>query len=264
MDLIDPYRPEVPPGQDELPYSDGEPMESYRHVLQMQLLMETLAEAWHGRDDYFLGGNMFVYFSELQARGEVKVRGPDVFVVLGTDRKKQRKSWVAWQEEGKLPDIVVELLSPSTEAIDRGEKMRIYSQIWRTAHYVLFDPVDARLDAYRLAQSTYEPISPDARGDMAILGTGLALGRRDLPFRGEPGPWLRWIDEHGEPLPTGAERAGAMLTSRDERAEDAERVARAATEEARAATEEARAATERARAAEHRIAELEAKLREGS
>ncbi len=58
MDLIDPYRPEVPPGQDELPYSDGEPMESYRHVLQMQLLMETLSDAWDAREDFFVGGNL--------------------------------------------------------------------------------------------------------------------------------------------------------------------------------------------------------------
>lgn len=234
MDLIDPYRPEVPPGQDELPCSDGEPMESYRHVLQMQLLMETLSDAWDARDDFFVGGNMFVYFSELQARGEMKVRGPDVFVALNTDRRKQRKSWVAWQENGKLPDVVIELLSPSTVAIDRGEKKRIYAQLWRTGHYVLFDPHTCVLEGYRLVSGHYEPIAPDARGELAIESAGLAVGLREGTFRGEGGRWLRWIDANGAALPTGTERAA-----------EAERVARAATE--------------RALAAEQRVADLEAK-----
>ncbi len=257
MDLIDPYRPEVPPGQDELPFSDGEPMESYRHVLQMQLLMESLADAWSERDDYFIGGNMFVYFSEPQARGEVKVRGPDVFVVLGTERHKRRKSWVAWQEEGKLPDIVIELLSPSTASIDRGEKKRIYGQSWRTGHYFLFDPHTGELEGHRLVNGKYEPIVPDARGDLPVESIGLALGLRDGTFQNEGGRWLRWTDPEGATITSGAERAdGAQRTARA-----ATEAARTATEAARAATEEARAATERAIAAERRIAELEAKLR---
>lgn len=34
MHVIDPHPPKVPPGQDELPSSDGEPMETPRHVAQ--------------------------------------------------------------------------------------------------------------------------------------------------------------------------------------------------------------------------------------
>jgi len=32
---IDPYAPATPPGQDELPCSDGEPMDTPRHRAQM-------------------------------------------------------------------------------------------------------------------------------------------------------------------------------------------------------------------------------------
>lgn len=49
----------LPPTQDELPYSDGMPMESERHVLQMQLLMESLRLSWAERQDFYIGGNMF-------------------------------------------------------------------------------------------------------------------------------------------------------------------------------------------------------------
>jgi len=35
------YLPEWPPTQDELPYDDGEPMESWRHKCQTDLLIST-------------------------------------------------------------------------------------------------------------------------------------------------------------------------------------------------------------------------------
>ncbi len=51
---------------------------------------------------------MFVYFSAAQLKSE-DFRGPDFFAVLGVP-KAERKSWVVWQE-GKAPDVVIELLS---------------------------------------------------------------------------------------------------------------------------------------------------------
>ena len=43
-------------------------METERHRHQMNLLIDSLAEAWNDRDDFYVGGNMFVYYSELQAK----------------------------------------------------------------------------------------------------------------------------------------------------------------------------------------------------
>lgn len=249
---IDDPRPHVvlPPGQDELPSSDGEPMDTPRHRRQMNLLIDSLERAWSARDDFFVGGNMFVYYSELQTRVN-DFRGPDVFVVLGVDRGRRRKSWVLW-EEGTMPNVVIELLSPSTESVDRGEKMRIYSRLWRTAEYYLYDPEDHRLEGYALdpIRGAYERIAPDARGDVAVRQLGLSLGvRDDDAVRGEPPPWLRWIDASGAPLPVDLEAA----RREEERAEAAR---------ARADAERARAEAERARAesAERRLAELEAEL----
>lgn len=108
----------LPATQEELPYDDGIPMESERHVLQMQLLIETLRLQWADRQDFYIGGNMFVYFSLEQVRKDF--RGPDVFVVLGVP-KRERKSWVVW-EEGKGLDVVIELLSESTAQQDKTEK----------------------------------------------------------------------------------------------------------------------------------------------
>jgi Uma2 family endonuclease len=96
--------PELPPGEDELPYDDGEPMDTERHRKQMNLLSGSLELAWDDRQDFYVGANMAVYFSELQVKKN-DFRGPDLFVVLDTVRR-EHKSWVVWQEGGRTPERV--------------------------------------------------------------------------------------------------------------------------------------------------------------
>lgn len=79
---IDPAPPPCPPSQDEPPCGDDIPLESERHKLQMESLLETLQPWLAQRGDGYAGGNMFLYFSLAQTRGQY-FRGPDVFVVLG-------------------------------------------------------------------------------------------------------------------------------------------------------------------------------------
>jgi hypothetical protein len=71
-----------------------------------------------------------IYYSPNQLKSE-DFRGPDFFVVLGAE-KKERKSWVVWQEDGKYPNVIVELLSDSTASVDRGLKKEIYQNTFRT------------------------------------------------------------------------------------------------------------------------------------
>src|SRR5580692_10179220 len=142
------FVPEPPPGEDDLPWSDGERADSERHGKQQTLLTSSLEQAWDARDDFYVGGNMFVYYSQLQTK-QNDFRGPDVFVVLDTIRR-ERKSWIVWAENGRMPDVVIELLSPTTEHVDRGEKMRIYAQLLRVSFYYLFDPLTGALEGYEL------------------------------------------------------------------------------------------------------------------
>jgi hypothetical protein len=72
---------------------------------------------------------MFVYFSQLQVKRN-DFRGPDVFVALDVERK-ERKSWVAWEEGGRLPDVVIELTSDSTRHVDHVDKKRTYAIVRR-------------------------------------------------------------------------------------------------------------------------------------
>ena len=204
------------PGQDELPCEDGEPMETGFHDAQDALLKDTLIEAWAERRDFFVAGNMFVYFSERQVRNN-DFRGPDVFVVLDVEAKG-RKSWVAWEEGGRLPDVVIEVTSESTADVDRGEKMRIYSQTWRTSAYFIFDPDTEQLEGYRLDDTGrhYTPIEPDAAGDLEVAALGLKLGLRQTSYRQYRQRFVRWLDAGGQPLPTAQERADAERARADE------------------------------------------------
>jgi Uma2 family endonuclease len=47
------------------------------------------------------------------------------------------------------PDWVCEVLSPSTEAVDRAEKMPIYARE-NVAHLWLVDPIEHTLEVFRL------------------------------------------------------------------------------------------------------------------
>lgn len=195
----------LPPTQDELPYDDGIPMESERHVLQMHLLMETLRLRWVDRQDFYVGGNMFVYFSLEQVRNK-DFRGPDVFVVLGVP-KGERKSWVVW-EEGKGLDVVIELLSESTALQDKNEKKQIYQDLLRVPEYFWFDPFNPEdLAGFALRSGIYEPLAPDPQGRFVSQRLGLALVRWQGVYNDVEATWLRWATLDGVLLLTSQEQA---------------------------------------------------------
>jgi Uma2 family endonuclease len=221
----------------ELVFDDGEPMENRDHVVQRDLLMDVTARVMQerGRDDFETGGNMFVYYSVEQARdvasGRPYFRGPDFYLV---DRvpKRYRQGWVAWEEGGRLPDLIVEFLSPSTEDVDRKDKMELYAKVFRTRDYFLWSFERRRLEGYRLEGDRYRPLRPDSRGRFRseVLGLDLGVweGRVYFPHLsdGREGHWVRLFDVDGRLIPQGvvaaAEEAQARLEAERRRAEAAE------------------------------------------
>lgn len=263
MGMSESLAPKPPPRGKDLPYSDGEPMESQRHVDQMVLLIHSLREGWRDRTDFYVNGNMFLYFSETQSRKN-DFRGPDVFVVLDTDNH-ERRSWVVWEEDGRLPDVIIELTSDSTESVDRGAKKALYGRTLRVPCYVIYDPFTGRLEVYQLEPESlrYVAVVPDARGYYRCAPLKLWLGVLRGSRNGVDGPWLRWIDDEGEVLPEPVEVARAEAARAEAEATRAEfEAARARTEAARAEAEAARAEAEAARAnrAEAELARLREEL----
>jgi Uma2 family endonuclease len=194
----------LPPTEDELPYDDGMPMETQRHALQMQLLIDPLRLYWTERQDVFVGGNMFVYFSLEQVRYQ-DFRGPDFFAVLDVP-KRERKSWVVWQE-GKGPDVVVELLSESTAAQDKGEKKIIYQNRLRVPEYFWFDPFSGEWAGFVLQSGEYTAIAEDSQGRLVSQLLGLALVRWQGVYQDIEAYWLRWVTLEGMLLPTPQKEA---------------------------------------------------------
>jgi Uma2 family endonuclease len=99
-------------------WSDEPPMASDWHRRQMQLLIDALEGHWHDRQDFYCSGNLTIYDSLTQHKSE-DFRGPDFFVVLGCERR-ERRSWTVWQEGGRLPNVIAEILPDSTADIDPG------------------------------------------------------------------------------------------------------------------------------------------------
>lgn len=257
---------ELPPTEDDLPYDDGMPMETNRHRQQMTLLLETIENAWSGRDDFFVGGNMFVYFSPEQVK-DYDFKGPDFFAVVGVPRR-DRKSWVTWQE-GKAPDVIIELLSTSTARFDKTEKKRIYQNRLRTPEYFWYDPFSAEWAGFRLHGNVYQPIKPDRQGRLVSQSLDLALVRWDGVYSDVEARWLRWATLEGELLPTGRELADqAWLLAEEERlrADAAQELADVAQQHAASAQQQAEAAQQQAKAAqqqahsEHQRAEALARM----
>src|SRR5438045_6054368 len=96
----------------ELITDDGVPLETIWHRKCINLLIDQIEYQHRGRDDYYVAGNTFIYFSPEQARNR-DFRGPDFFYVSRTTRQPIRDCWVVWNENLRRPDVVIELSSPS-------------------------------------------------------------------------------------------------------------------------------------------------------
>ncbi|AUT02451.1 hypothetical protein CLI64_19785 [Nostoc sp. CENA543] len=195
---------QLPPTQLELPYDDGVPMESARHKAQMDLLIDALIPWLEQREDGFVGGNMFVYYSLAQVRNK-DFKGPDFFIALGVP-KGERRSWVVW-EEGKAPDVVIELLSASTASTDKNEKMLIYQNQMRVLEYFWYDPFNADdLAGFSLQKGVYLPIVKNNQNQLVSQSLQLGLQFWQGNYKGIDATWLRWANLQGELLPTPEEK----------------------------------------------------------
>jgi Uma2 family endonuclease len=247
QEAVDWENPPIPPTN--LIFDDGEPLESNRHRIAMNALIRSLQQAWADRDDYFTGGNMFVYYSSAQVKNR-DFKGPDFFVVLDIDGSYPRQGWVVWDENGRYPDVIVELLSESTQAVDKGAKKQLYERVFHTRNYFIFDPFDANsLQGWNLdASQKYQPLELDSRGWLWCQSLGFYLGTWQGTIDRETGVWLRFYDPSGNLIPLPEEVAAQNAEQERQRAEQ---------ERQRAEQERQRAEQERQRAER-----LAARLRE--
>ena len=183
----------VPPGVVvHYPCSDDQPVaESEFQLVPMLYALNVLRMHFRGREDVYVGGDMFVYYEEGNPGAVV---APDVFVVIGAPKRAEhpRDTYKLW-EEPKGPDFVLEILSSSTWEADLGPKRALYASLG-VVEYWLFDPTRERLlspplRGMRLAGQEYRELpvlqlaasAPTLRSE--VLGLDLRLDRGALRFR---------------------------------------------------------------------------------
>lgn len=196
-------------------YSDEPPLETELHLRQIILLLKCLEWLWRNRNDFYAAGNLTIYYSPRQRKSE-SFRGPDFFVVLGTERKT-RKSWVVWEEDGKYPNVIIEILSPKTADTDKGFKKQLYQDTFRTPDYFWFDPNTLEFMGFHLVDGEYQSLEPNNQGHLWSQQLGLYLGihQGQLRFFTTEGQLVPTPEEVAERETQRAERLAAKLRELD-------------------------------------------------
>jgi Uma2 family endonuclease len=193
-------------------YSDEPPLETELHLRQIILLFKCLEWLWRDRTDFYAAGNLTIYYS-LSKRKSEDFRGPDFFVVLDTERKT-RKSWVVWEEEGKYPNFILEILSESTANTDKELKKKLYQNTFRTPDYFWFDPYTLEFAGFHLVDGKYEPLEANDQGHLWSRQLDLYLGI----YQG----LLRFFTPSGQLVPTPEEEAESERQQKELAKQEAE------------------------------------------
>jgi Uma2 family endonuclease len=233
---LDGWTPPMPPT--DLIFDDGEPLETNQHRVAMNVLIRSYQQYRAEQTDFYVGGNMFIYYSSTQVKNR-DFRGPDFFVVLDVEGTRSRQGWVVWEEEGRYPDVIIELMSPSTANVDLGLKKQLYDRVFKTQDYFVYNPFDSKSLQGWHRNSSYGEIVPDSRGWLWCETLGLWLGPWAGTIDRETMNWLRFYDSTGSLVLLPEEVAQQRAEAETQRAE---------AETQRAEAEAQQAKTERLRA----------------
>jgi Uma2 family endonuclease len=242
----------------------GSGMPDEYHALQAVLLSETFQPGQISADEVFTAIDLNLYYDVTHPTW---YKRPDWFAVIGVPRlyegRDLRLSYVMWQE-GVVPLIVVELLSPGTEREDLGQRVRetdepptkweVYEQILRVPYYVVFSREGDELRVFRQRGGRYEEVVGHG-GRFWVEELGLGIGLWQGRYRGQERLWLRWYEAGGRWIATPEERAEQeRQRAEQERQEKEAALLREQQQRQRAEQERQRAEQERQRA--ERLAEL--------
>jgi Uma2 family endonuclease len=177
--------------------SDEPEMESSLHYMQLLILVTSLEWLWRDQNNFFIGANLTIYFSRQQLKNR-EFRGPDLFLVKDTE-KLPRTSWVVWEEDGRYPDLIIELLSDSTAKVDRNLKKSLYENRFHTPEYFWFSPESLEFVGFKLVGNQYQEIVANQKGYLWSEVLDLHLGVANSK--------LRYFTSEGELVPTPEESA---------------------------------------------------------
>jgi len=152
------YQPYFYKTEERLPESDGKPM------AETDIHRDQMVDSLLGLDDFlrpdpmaYVTGNIFLYYRD--DNDERQSVAPDIFVVLGVEKKRRR--YYNLEVERKAPDLVIEMVSTNSKLDDLGSKRVLYASLGVREYYV-FDPtgevIKEQLRGFRLEQGDYVPV----------------------------------------------------------------------------------------------------------
>ncbi len=257
--LTSPAAATAAPEPEDVEYPEGQWVaQSLWHGDAVRQATAALDHHFRERQDTLVAMEVRVYY----VRGNDKVwLQPDVQVVFGVKRGN-RSSFKVW-EEGKAPDFVLEVASPSTAETDAEHKALEYASIGVREFWRL-DPtgslMSSPLEGYVACAGSYDAVEPVADAGpwlrSEVLGLELSSARQAgatvVVFR-DP--------ETGEEFDGSLAAVEQRRRAAEDRASAQAERARAEAERRRAAEDLASAQAKRASAAEERVQALEKQLR---
>ncbi|WP_254566197.1 Uma2 family endonuclease [Oscillatoria sp. HE19RPO] len=243
---LDPYIVPPPfPEHTQLPESDGTFVHNFYAHPQSILLTDSIGpvlERIHPDGEYAIGQDCGIYWRETEPP-EQGAEAPDWFYVPNVPPNLDgeiRRSYVYWREYVS-PLIALEFasgtgeeerdrtpLNRSTDAPrQKPGKFWVYEKIIKIPYYGIYEIKTGNLEVYNLSNGyDYQKLEPNERGHYPISLLGIELGLWQGSYQNQTQLWLRWWDEEGNLLLTGAERA-ELAQQREEserqRADRAER-----------------------------------------
>ncbi len=129
--------------------------------------------ALHGQ---LRGGACEVFMADMKVR--IEAAGDDVFyypdIVVACDPTDRERFFIT------KPSVIVEVLSPGTERIDRREKFFAYRQLVSLEAYVLISQHENRVEIYRRSADWRAEIVQGSEGALELPGLGFSMALAEI------------------------------------------------------------------------------------
>ena len=213
------------PSAEELPDSDGKPVDSELQELIPGLLKAILLDLWDDRPNWLFSIDMGFYYHP-----DRPAIAPDGLLSLGVEDIEDeclRSSYVLWDEK-VIPLFALEIVS-KTPGKEQTKKFEIYRSIG-ILYYLVYAPLrkrKARFQLYKLIDGEYI-LQSDGQQPYWMPEIGLSIGAEQWLYHRSQREWLFWYNQDNVRYPTPIERAKDAF----QRAEAASKQADAASQRA--------------------------------
>ena len=212
---------------EDLVMENDTPVDNIFSEKEQRLLTDALYSSWDGTVDEAGNHRKFTVLANVGLFPAIHQRPlvPDVLlsldVIAQNQQEKRHRSYLLW-EFGKLPEVVIEIVS-NLKGGELGDKMQKYARL-NILYYIVHDHLrlygEEPLLTFEWKDGRY--VRKD-NNFLSLVGLGLRLWEGE--YQDMSALWLRWCDEKGDLLLTGAERAERETERAERETERAQRLA---------------------------------------